>query len=180
MLTTKEKVKALLGISGSSEDAVLDSLIGSFTAFFETQTSRKIEQITVTDYFNGGEQDLFLSNLPVLSVTSVKQNAGTQAVPDWQTVAAGDYTTYFDIGMIRHASAFPSGSRNIEVVYSSGYAAVPADIDLIAQMLVARVYEQRRAQGKSSESIGDANVSWKTDLTDEQKATIASYRKIHI
>lgn len=177
MLIEIGQVKKFLGISGSSDDAALNDLIANFSAFVETMANRKFNSDTFTEYFNGGEQDIFLANLPVVSITTVKYNAGTQAAPSWQTVPAGDYTTYYDIAMIRHASAFPSGSRNIEVIYVGGFTNVPSDIALLAKLLVARAYEQRRAQGKGNENIGEAGVNWTNEMTPEQKAILSSWRK---
>lgn len=180
MLTTKDKVKSLLGITGSSDDTFIDELIANFSAFVEAVTNRKISQVSITQYFNGGETNIFLSNLPVISLTSLKQNIGTQAVPNWQTIAAGDYTIYFNTGLIRHVSVFPSGSRNIEAVYSTGFVTIPDDLELLCKQLVARMFEQRRAQGKSNENIGEGGVGWTTVLTEEQKAIISKYRKYHV
>ncbi len=182
MLTTKEKVKEYLDITFSitKYDAVITTLIANVSAWVEKFTGRKFDQTTITEYFDGGDSEIFLSNFPVISITSVKNNAGTQQTPNWQSVSAEQYTGYFKEGRIKSNSFFPTGSRNIEVVYVSGYVTIPDDLELLGKSLVANLFNKRKAQGKSQERLGDALIAWNNELTQEQKDILSSYRKPRI
>ena len=71
-LTTLADLKTYLGISDSSEDALLNLLIADADAAILGYIGRTIEQATLTEYYSGdGPQMLVLKQRPVTAVTSV-------------------------------------------------------------------------------------------------------------
>lgn len=181
MMAKLSEIKEYLGLAGVTEhDDLLEALSLSVSAWIERYTGRKFEQATATEYFDGGTKELFLGSFPIISVTSVKQNVGTQNTPVWQTISAEEYVKYFPTGVILHTSVFPSGDQNIEVVYVAGYAVLPEDIKHLAKELIGRRFNQRKAQGIKAESIGSARIDWNTELTEEQKMILENYRKVRV
>jgi hypothetical protein len=181
MIITLSDTKKYLGFEGASDyDEILKSLINLVSSWTEMLIGRKIEATNVTEYFDGGTLEIILNHFPVNSVASVKYNAGTQNTPNWQTISAEDYTKYLGEGIIKHVSIFPDGDRNIEVVYNAGFSTVPDDLKLLALELVGRLFNQRKAQGIKSESMGSAKLDWSSDLTEDQKMIIGNYRKIRV
>lgn len=181
MIISLSETKEYLGLAGTTgNDTLLTALITRVSSWMERLLGRKIESGSVTEYFDGGSNEIMLNNFPVSAVTTVKYNAGTQSAPSWQTIAAANYTAYLSEGIVKHSSVFPEGNRNIEVVYTAGFVAIPGDIALLALELVGRVFNARKAQGMKSESLGSARIDWNSELTEEQKMIIGSYRKIRV
>jgi hypothetical protein len=174
MLIESDKVKSYLGISDSSYDSLLNDLCAGVSKFIADFLDRDIEQGTTTEYLDGADT-LVLKNYPLLSVTSVKYNAGTQAHPVWYTIDPVNYVVYKLEGKIMTMKGLVRGFQNIEVVYEAGFETIPEDIVMVAMQLVAKMFETRKAQGKLKEFLGGAQIDWKDELTVEQKQILAGY-----
>jgi len=177
MLTTSAKVKSYLGITSATYDTLIGELIANISDFITGYTGNEIEKASFTEYFDGG-RELLVKNFPIVSVTSIKYNGGTQSVPNWITIDPVNYIVYKLEGKI--VGSFPSYYQNVEVIYEGGYTDVPADIELIAKQLVAKEFEQRRAQGKAKESLSGTSIDWVTGLTESQKMVLDGYSNITI
>lgn len=181
-LTILASVKNELGISVADDDDVLERFIDQASAFIRTYTGRLFQRETLTETLSGtGHIDLYLSRLPVVSITSVTLNA--------VVVPVAEYTLDKDtIGrVIRHddgdppaAKVWPLSSRpssglsqhiqygsyanNLSIVYVAGYLlpgevgrTLPEDIERAAMELTKWFFE-RRADDPSTrfEKIGDS------------------------
>lgn len=177
MLTTLSSVKSYLGITSITNDALINSLIASVSAFIVSYAGRQLEAATYTEILSGGKKNLFLRNYPVNSVTSVRENIGTQGTPSMSTVSVDDYTIFYEAGFLEHRSYFSRGSRNIEVVYNAGYSVIPKDLDFVAVQLVGKAFASRKSQGKKMEMLGSARIEWANELTEEQKSILDNYVK---
>jgi len=180
MLTTLSDVKNYLGITVTTYDSLLTSLIGSVSAWIEGYLDRKIAAVDLTETVDGGKRSIALSNFPINSVASIQYNQGTQHTPSMVTISPDDYTILYDFGIIEHVGIFPGGRRNITVTYNSGFETIPADLELVAKTLVAKLFGQRKAQGKKMEIFGSARIEWTNEITVEQKAVLDNYGKIHV
>lgn len=183
-MTTLAKVKSYLGITSSTHDTVLGELIVNVTKWLENYLQRtllkKADGQYFEEYFDGYEKCLLLNEYPIISVTSVEYNSGTQASPIWNTVDASNYVYYAGEGYIELLAGLPHGHQNIRVRYNGGYATYPDEVELVAKQLVARMFEQRKAQGKSQEGLGGASISWNTEITKEQEAVLTKYKTITV
>ena len=174
MLTDKTKVKSYLGITDTSSDSLFDSLCAGISKFITDYVDRNIERGTTTEYFDGRDT-VVLKNYPILSVTSIKHNVGTQAEPQWYTIDPINYVVYKSEGKIAIGGGVVRGYQNLEVVYEAGYSTVPEDVEMVATQLVAKMFETRKAQGKLKEALGGAQIDWKNELTFEQKEILTNY-----
>lgn len=188
-ITTKDRVKSLLGLSGTTHDTVLDNIINGVSAFIEGICNRQFKSATYTDEIYEGVKSrfLYLNQFPITSLTSVFYNSGSLAVPVWVAFDANYYVLdarnnciYFDAGM-------PIGFRNIKVTYVAGYVidyatpanhTLPYDLSMVAEQIVSKVFGKRKSEGSSSESIDGANVSYEKDITTEQRMVISKYSKV--
>lgn len=179
-LTTTAKVKAYLGKSDSADDAVLATLVTNVSGYIEKATGRNFDGNTaIEEILDGcGLGDLILRQYPVIEVTKIEYNNGTSAVPVWTLIDPSNYTVKQLQGMVY--GAFPAYQQNIKVTYKAGYATVPADLEQLATELVAKKFEQRHAQGKANERLGEASITWATELTQEQKDILENYTQIAI
>ena len=178
-MTTLSKVKDYLGITSSTYDTVLNSLIDNLSQFIKTILERTFSSEERTEYFDGGGKEIFLKEYPIYEATlSVYYNNGDQSNPNWVEIDARNYIIYYNEGIIKHLGLFPGGERNIKVIYTGGYATIPDDLELLTKELVAKEFEQRKAQGKVTESLGGATVDWKNQLTEMQKMILDKYKRI--
>lgn len=110
------------------------TLINAISAAFEKEVGGPliIDAEDRTEYFTGGDEWLFDLQLPIVSVTSVKED-GTALTPaadgSTKTAAGGtpDYWLDPDVGLRRNGT-WHSGYRAIEVKYKAGRWAAVADV----------------------------------------------------
>ncbi len=212
-LTTRTKVKLHLGISDTSEDSLLDQLILEVDAWIKKQCGRDLESTSYTEFYEGtGTQILRLRHTPVTAITTVHEDndaywaQGSSAFGTESLLTAGtEYalqtrvsgTSYtgllFRIGAVWPSvrrfsrglligSAIP-GLGNIKVAYTAGYSSVPADLELLANILVAVL--RRNAQhgdDVQSESLNGYSYTlnhwgkgWQVKIVNE---TLHRYRKM--
>lgn len=125
-----------------TDEDVLYRLVNAVCSAIERHLGKKIIIQEVTEYHDGGHNEIFLRYYPVSSITSVTEN-GT-------VLDADDYVFYDDIGLLARVvdgadSEWYDERRSVAVVYQAGYgtqtvangevtaiADVPEDIRLAA------------------------------------------------
>ena len=195
-LTTTAKVKAYLGISASTWDTILATLVTSASAIIQSYCRRQFNSQTFTEYHDGADlqvprAQIIVKNPPIISVTSVYDDLDQP--PTWPAadlVSSDDYAVYLDEGIVELYPdyTFGDGRRNVRVIYVGGYATVPTDIEQAANMLVANIFNRGRtgADGLQSERIGDysyvradAGVT-SHGIPNDVRAILAPYRLVAI
>ena len=162
-LVTRANYKTRAGIAVTTFDSVIDLLIAEAEQKIANYCDRVLEDAgsDITEYYDGtGSEVLYLNAYPVASVTSVSYlSSVSSGVPSYTVYAGTDYYFNPNTGeLIRYASedyafgdsdtpfaCWPSGHKNLKVVYQGGYTSstVPGDLsstiyDLIAMLLAAR------------------------------------------
>lgn len=196
-LTTTAYVKTQLGISGSTQDALIAQLITAVSAQFESLTGRKFINTDYTEIYDGtGRSNLYLREYPVNSVTSVERNHGSIGDPSWTTLDADTYYVDTRTGIISSGSAFASFpgdfSKRIahyRVIYNAGYGAAAADMpEDIQQAIAAIIGYQINTMGRegiTSERTGTYSVSYSTTQRAFSAVPLASstldiYRRCNV
>jgi hypothetical protein len=178
MLTTKDKVKIHIGVSGSTDDTVITQILQGVDKQIKTYCGWNIEQQTISGkLFDGYDQYPYMSlgGYPIESFSTPQYNAGTTKTPSWTDVDRDDYEIYLDTGIIYWNKIF-EGRQNIKLSYKVGYSTVPYDIELVAIRLCARVYEKRKSEAAGNESVEGVNIGWANTMTEEDKAILETYR----
>ena len=177
-LTTLAACKDWLGITGNGDDGVLARLITNVSAAIENIVNRTFAITAYNIMRNGtGTRRMVLPDFPVVSVTSVTVDGMLVSQSSDGVVARG--WTFDDRGLFMVGGVFSMGRNNVRVVYSAGYATVPADIDQACLELVAFRYRGRDRIGHASKSVQGETVSYITkDMPAEVAATLAQYRKV--
>jgi uncharacterized phiE125 gp8 family phage protein len=193
-ITTKAKVKSYLGISGSTNDTLLDELIKNATASIERYCNRSFTQASYTEYFDiiGGHNKLFLRNYPVASLASVKYRNGTWGAITFESLNINDYLLN-DNGKVAFAFAFPEAEKYIEIIYTGGYKidfanetntalhTLPFDLTQVATEIVAQTFNQRTSVGISNESTEGQSITYKdSDITKQYNSRLLPFRNITI
>lgn len=191
-VATAEQVRLYVrAISGTAEDATIDTLIARFDAVAagwcgfpaaSSASSPTFEDVTITQYLDGpGGVELFSPVYPIQSVTTLHDSTDrTYASAD--LIDAGDYTVYGDEGLVRldddsAAGSFSTASRAIKLTAVIGFATMPAAIVHACALQTAFWYQGRDHIGRSSVSQGGGSISTKgLDLLPEVKQALSVYR----
>lgn len=193
-LTTTTKVKTYLGISGTTYDTLIDSLVKSVSSSIERYCKRKFERDTYTEYFDtDGEKYLFLDNFPVASITSIQYSNGVWSNITWLDVNDDDYLLS-ENGKIAFAYHLPSREKYLKIVYLGGFLVdfanetddtkhtLPFDLTQIATEMVAQTYNLRTTGGVQSESTEGQSITYKndSDVLKAYSSRLDAYRSIKI
>ena len=171
--------KVWAGITGTAQDALLTVLVDAVSMEVRRLCDRNLtngfESTSRTERYDGtNEQTIQLIEWPVTSITSVTvyTAGGDTAVLDADT-----YRVNGDSGVLSRIDPvlgrfpvtafgtvnatfsvqpwFEQGFDNIEVVYTGGYATIPADLKMACYRLTDLAYAARgRNMGIQSESLG--------------------------
>lgn len=185
-LTTKEKVKAHLGIASATTtyDSLIETFINQVTDFIEGYCGgRRFKETTYTAemYDSDRQFKIFLKNFPVTTLTSVEYRSGTIASPSWVTYTNEGYLLYSGEGYVHFFGRLPKIHLGIRFTYVAGYKidftneltsthTLPFDLTMAATMLCAKIYNRRQSEGISQmstegQSISFAGVSGEMDQT---------------
>lgn len=172
-------VKSYLGITSTTQDALITTLIGNASAFIERFCGRIFEQATYTETRNGNNASaIFCRQTPIISVTSVTIDG--IAVPEAPDATSYGFVYDDHIVYLRgdapmrlpgvpssrgYPRSFCRGVQNVVLVYEAGYATIPADLNQACVELIASKLAKRERIDKKSETLGQQQtVSF--DLSD--------------
>lgn len=153
-------VKPYLGITGTSEDTLLDLWIAAATEQAEAYCQRFFLQRTVTEvmYQELESRSLVLTHAPVASVTSIVDEGGS-------TVTADDYATDLAAGVITFDDSGIVFFGDYTVTYVAGWlaASIPKSIQLAICELVkqARTSKDRNSDVVIEQSPDVGTVTYR-------------------
>lgn len=178
-LTTKERVKRHIDLSGSTDDTFIDELCDSITAWAEKYCGgqRFLATEHEDELHDGSVQYIRLRHRYLYEdyTVVVEVNIGSATNPSWTTLTANDYELYNDAGVLYLYQKY-GGRKNIRVTYKAGFLTIPEDISLAATLMVARAYNRRRSMGLAGESFEGVSQNWADEMTQTEKQTFDSYR----
>lgn len=158
LLYTVDELKENLGITSTTQDALLFGLVRSSSDFIENSLNRKLTFKTYTESFY--PQDLanflILKEFPVLSISSIVIDGITL---DPTTAGYANYTIETG-GVVRRldGGTFPRGPILTTVVYKAGMITIPEDIRMAVKKIAIYEYTRRLKSGLLAETIGDYKI----------------------
>jgi len=177
-LTSTANVKKWIpGITGATDDLLLDMLVTAASAWIKNYTNRDLLTASYTETLNGtGRGSLILTHYPVTAVASLSVDGA--AVVARPSVTTSGFT--FEDRVIRlSGSVFTKGIQNIVVAYTAGFATAPADLEQCAIELVGLKYRERTRIGESTKAMGDQTVSFLVrELPVQVKSTLDQYKRV--
>lgn len=206
-LTTLASVKLYLGITVADNDALLEQLIDEVTEWVEGQLGgRRIKETAYVDEeHDGGEQDIFLNNWPIAGNPALVGSFRTGPIssPTFQDFNENDFVIYNGSGFVHFFGKTPGGetigvvgptskgSLNLRFTYTAGFATIPDDLELLANQLVATIFQKRNSQGIKKEKVEGSEIEYRSPndendslseegLTGGQKAVIDRYRRHNV
>lgn len=159
-LTTLANLKEQIGMTGTGNDAFLTNLIARASAFIKTVTHRCIEATSLTEYHDGpGDDRIRLRDWPVISVASVHESAD-QVWDSTTLIPSTDYLLDARLGRIIRKSGviFARHPLSVRVIYTGGYATVPADIEMACLELCVAKWRRRSNEGVQSKNLPDGSI----------------------
>lgn len=176
--TTGFTTYASAGIVGQ-DDALLQRLITSLSAWVETYCNRHFAAADYVEFYNGlgtAHQKQVLRNFPIISVSAVAID-GTVAVP--ASPAPNQVGFVFDPDTIfLRGYGFTRGFQNVQISYRAGYTTIPTDIEQNVIGLIAWRYRESKRIGETSNALGGATtVSWAIkDMPPEVLTGLQQYK----
>jgi len=178
---TAANVRANLGVTSTSDDTRLQTLIDACAQFIETYTNRTYEQISYTETIDGnGKDEVMLGNYPVTAVASVLIDGKSIApVP-----IPNDFVTagfMFDSGgvILQGGKLFNRGRRNVVISYTAGFAQIPADLVQAVIETAALKYKQGPQTGLSSKGLAGETTSYVlSDFPRPVQTLLNNYKRV--
>ena len=198
--TTKERVKDLLQITGTSQDTVLDRLIASVSQRMEDFIDRPFHQTARTEEYSikPRQNTLFLRAYPLTAqgdISSVKVSG------DWDFAAAtavdsSDYHVDLDSGML-HLNYYPisnymgnnmaTAPNVVQVVYTGGFATSGANlitnypaISAACEMQVIAMWRRRDQPMMDTVKIDEytSTVTGPLEFLPDVRQALMPYRRL--
>ena len=170
-LCTKEDVK--IYIFGSSANATFDSLFDQLISQVDKMIETSTGIITDADYVpvtaeiidSTGKDEQSVTFRPLRTVTQIETRNSSFG---WDVYTAEDVANFELDDYIFHSQFIINGKsdRSIRINYTAGYktSEVPADLTLLATLLVVGLYNQRQSVGfKTMNVLGFSVAMSETD-----------------
>ena len=174
-------VKAWLGITAVTDDALITRLITAVSNFFRTTTGRIFDVEAYTETRSGnGQRTLYLRQYPIQSITVLVVNGVT--IP----AVAGNAFTLGRVGYIYSGDhitllgyEFTRGMDNILISYSAGYPTIPYDLAQAAIELVCFKYKEKERIGHESKSLAGETVAFIIkEVPESVKSVLNKYNSV--
>ena len=159
-LVTKDQYKEYKGIEHFKDDSKIDSLLSPIselvktycgTSFIDHYSTNKVE---IFDIGDAQTAELFLTESPLVSVSSVKEREGITAA---YVTLINNTDYYIDLEHDRlyridgdiSSKNWAKGFASVEVIYRAGYSATPQDLRLAIYDLIT-YYLKEEFKGRKS------------------------------
>ncbi len=197
-LVTGDELKTALNLSGTGMDTVIEGIVNRVSDMVEAYLGRLIVTRTtatpatrITEYHSvdSFRSELFLTQFPVTTLTSVKEGSwsGAAWVPTTTLVEKTDYLVDKASGKLIRVSAGARGSwaiglETVEVVYAAGYtdtAAVPQAIKDVALAVAGRKFQELNRGGQAQQITDGMGMTMRflpSELLRMEKEALAPWR----
>lgn len=178
-LTTIASAKTYMGISDSSQDAMIEQLINSVSDDIANRCNRVFLLAERTEKLNGnGSSDLLLLHYPVTEITSVSI--------DTTVIDADEYSLDNGSGMLtRLGSAWPDGQK-MTITYTAGYIlpyqassgatpvvpTLPYDLEMACIKMIAADINRKGSEHEKTEGLGPLQAAFLDNDYSESVLTI--------
>ncbi len=200
-LTTLEDMLEFMGMDGEDTPQAVKNniirLINAASSYIEAVTGRKFRKQRYTEkHFASGYQELCVDQYPVISVESVRDDAGN-IVRDFEITGSGEYGVLFrdqGWGIKGYRSGLADDvhlkSRYLTVEYTAGYVlpkdatqeepeTLPYDLQMIVWQIVQQQWglAKNGANGLAAFSISDVSWTFDKELGAQVQDIINCYKR---
>jgi hypothetical protein len=176
-LTTVANVKSYFALTVAADDALLGRMIEAVSQFISAYCDRTFSSTSHTYVCSGtGASRLMLPEAPVTAIASLTID-GAAILPRAAVGGAG----YVRVGqelLLDGGLRFPKGIANVQVVYTAGFTAIPADLDQAACECVASWYKRKSRIDETSKTIEGQTFSFsQAEMPKTARAIVDTYRR---
>jgi len=161
-LTTLANVKALLGITDTVSDDILENYIDAATEAIENYCKRRFTSTTYTDevYDGTGTKYLNLKHYPVTAITVREKLISDYGSDSWDDLQ-DEWFQFQENGRVIYNIGFDEGFSNYRFTYVAGYVVIPDDVrDACEKIAVTWFQAKKKAGGIQSERLGEYSVTF--------------------
>jgi hypothetical protein len=176
-LTSLANVKAFAQISSSGDDPLLQRLVDAASSYIAVWCSRNFDLTSRTQTYNGnGRYRMPMRDYPITQVDSVKVNG--LSIPA-RTSPQGSGYVFDDILVYLSGYTFEQGIANVEITYSAGYVAVPADLEQACIEMVVSRYRERSRLNLNSQAVAGESVTFNVqELSRYARSVLQQYKRV--
>lgn len=174
---TVSQVKAFLGITANTDDALLLQLIEAQSTFIESWCSRSfISQFYIERFSGNGRAEKSLQFYPVQSVQSVM--IGLMVLDEVESMLENGFVLNGN-QVILTKSVFQQGFMNCVIEYNAGYDYIPLDIQHACIELVATRYKAKERIGMTSKGMaGETTAFDVAAMPSHVKEILRQYKNV--
>lgn len=139
-----------------------------------------LSSTAVTEYFDGGHEDLIVKKGPIVSITSITDMKATQTTSDDTVLTSTAYNFYPDRGMIYRydGSDWLEGRRRWKVVYVAGLEGITDDLQMAVDMWLDYITSNASGALKSYKTGDDSETYLDVkDMPVQVKAILDRYKR---
>lgn len=164
-IITLAELKTYLGITGTTEDSKLTTIVAATNTFVETYCNRAFEEAEYTEelYDGPGSSVLCLKNWPVSEVAEVIVE--DTEVEERTEIDGEGYYLDAEAGILHNNDLWNRGRGIITVTYTAGYETIPDDLKFAVLELASYFRNMSGKSGIRSESLGSYSYSLMNDLS---------------
>lgn len=195
-LITRQQALDYLELSTSditdAQATVMDRMIDGVTAYVQNETGRKYKKKAASDmgsynptntpddsiYDGSGTRYLFLNQYPVATVATLQTvHSIVDGIKDSSTINSDNYRLNKRDGIIELVvGIFSEGAQNVEVNFNAGFGTIPADLQMIAEEMVAIQWRKHyRDTSIKREELDEARFEYHNLFTGKEGRAIPDW-----
>ena len=195
-LITTADYKDYKGIDHFKDDDKINSLVPSVsqlvktycgTSFVDYFSSGMTEKFDIMDT---GTQELFLTESPLVTVTSVKEREGiasayTTLTNNTDYYVDAEHDLIYRIDGDKSVKSWAPGFSAVEVIYTAGYSSTPQDLrlaiyDLITYYLKEEYKGRKSVAGASLQNETATSITGDIGFPDHIKRILDMHRSVDV
>lgn len=144
-----------LGIESAdvSSDSSVILWINGVSQWFKNKTRRQLRQSAVIEYRDGNDLDeMYTNQWPISSSVEIYIDTANQYTADTLVPASSVLYNLDDGLMTLLGYTFTKGTKAVKLIYSGGYADIPADLQMAALLMIDKL-KNPQAAGLASISV---------------------------
>ena len=195
-LCTRADYKAYKKIEHAKDDSQIDVLVTSISELVKTYCGSTLidyygsDKTETFDIFDTGTAEVFLTESPLVSVSSVQER---DSITDSYTTLTANTDYYVDTEHDRifridgaiSAKAWPIGFASVKIVYRAGYSSTPHDLrlaiyDLITYYLKEEYKGRKSMAGATLQNETSTSIREDIGFPDHIKRVLDMYRVVDV
>ena len=185
-LVTITAYKGFRGITNTTDDTRLNVIVPSVSnlvktycgrSFIDYYSSDKVQEFSI----KWPQNVVFLSEIPLVSITSVEEYKNQSEQADYQTLTSTQYEYDTNLDAVYRIEGgarkdFPMGINSVKVTYKGGYSSLPEDLKLAVIDLITYYLKEEHKPEKNHSSFTIRNNNAEPDFPDHIKRVLDLYR----